>query len=369
MNWGNRSFRKEKVERRVAGSTYESSLKGGSPMENNPIMAEVVSFLNKLEAPPESILEGDGDFKGEDRNSPPGLLHDGEPDLTKSIKGGNEFIESEKKDKPLDSFLKKDQLKPTQSKKDGVQNEQGLSFMDSFLIELVHSIKKGLASVYHATVLTMEKCDDAEIRKRSHDQVKEEMKKIDSVLNSVLNFINVNTPLVKTNTLYTILEEILEANEKQLRQKNMKITKRYEKDIPDTFIHPEQVRFILHSVIQYAILSTPPNEVIGFLMKSSDPNNGTGAEKPSPEINRRYIEVMIGFNGNGNPGNKSENLSETPGDQNKGMADLILKLAKEILQRNLGVMVETHGERPKTLINLRFPVERRKVVYYEPIAL
>jgi hypothetical protein len=33
------------------------------------------------------------------------------------------------------------------------------------------------------------------------------------------------------------------------------------------------------------------------------------------------------------------------------------------------MMVETHGERPKTLINLRFPVERRKVVYYEPIAL
>ena len=241
--------------------------------------------------------------------------------------------------------------------------------MDSFLIELVHSIKKGLASVYDATVLTMEKCDDAEIRKRSHDQVKEEMKKIDSVLNSVLNFINVNTPIVKANTLYTILEEILEANEKQFRQKNMKITKRYEKDLPDTFIHPEQVRFILRSVIQHAILSTPPNGVIGFLIKSSDPNKGTSAEKPSPENNRRYIEVMIGFNGDGKPGNKSKTLSETPEDQSKGMADLILKLAKEILQRNHGMMVETHGDRLKTLINLRFPVERRKVVYYEPIIL
>jgi nitrogen-specific signal transduction histidine kinase len=332
-------------------------------------MAEVLSFLTKLKAPPESIAEGDGNSMEEDRNSLSALFPNGEPDLTKSSKRGIEFNESEKKENRLDSFLKKDELKPTQSKKEGVQNEQGLSFMDSFLIELVHSIKKGLASVYQATVLTMEKCNDAEIRKRSHDQVKEEMKKIDSVLNSVLNFINVNTPLVKANTLYVILEEILEANEKQLRQKNMKITKRYEKDIPDTFIHPEQVRFILHSVIQYAILSTPPNEVIGFLMKSSDPNNGTGAEKPSSESNRRYIEVMIGFNGDGKPGNKPENLSEIPGDQSKGMADLILKLAKEILQRNHGMMVETHGEKLKILINLRFPVERRKVVYYEPIAL
>jgi nitrogen-specific signal transduction histidine kinase len=329
-----------------------------------------MSFLNKSNsATPAPIPGGEAVFVEEDRNSPSALLPNREPDLAKSIKRGNGFNESEKKDNPLDSLLKKDELKPTQSKKEELQNEQGLSFMDSFLIELVHSIKNGLASLYHATVLTMEKYDDAEIRNRSHDQVKEEIKKIDSVLNSVLNFININTPIIKTNTLYTILEEILEANEKQFRQKNMNITKRYEKDLPDTFIHPEQVRFILHSAVQYAILSTPPNEIIGFLMKTSDSYNGTGAEKPSTENNRRYIEVMIGFNGDGKPVNKSENLSETPEDQSKGMADLILKLAKEILQRNHGMMVETHGNRPKTLINLRFPVERRKVVYYEPIIL
>jgi nitrogen-specific signal transduction histidine kinase len=346
------------------------ALDGGSPIENSPLMTELMSFLNKSNSPPpEPIPGGDAVFMEEDRNSPSALLPNLEPDLTKSSTGGNEFNESEKKDNPRDSFLKKDELKPTQSKKEELPNEQGLSFMDSFLIELVHSIKKGLASVYQATVLTMEKCDDSEIRKRSHDQVKEEMKKIDSVLNSVLNFININTPIIKTNTLYTILEEILEANERQFRRKNMKITKRYEKDLPETFIHPEQVRFILHSVIQYAILSTPPNGIIGFLMKTSDSHNGTGVEKPSTENNRRYIEVMIGFNGDGRPINKSENLSETPEDQSKGTADLILKLAKEILERNHGMMVETHGDRPKTLIKLRFPVERRKVVDYEPIVL
>ena len=149
----------------------------------------------------------------------------------------------------------------------------------------------------------------------------------------------------------------------------MKIIKRFEKDLPDTFIHPEQVRFILHSSLQYAILLTHPNEVIGFLMKSSDSKNGTGAEKPSLENNRRYIEVMIGFNGDGKPIDPSENLSETAQDQGKGMAELILKLAKDTLERNHGMMVETHGERLKTLINLRFPVERRKVVGYKPIAL
>jgi nitrogen-specific signal transduction histidine kinase len=348
-------------------------LDGSSPIGNKPLVAEMdnksfMPFPNKLNsASPESISGRDGIFMEEERIGSSGLLQNGEPDLTKSGKRGIDFIESEKKDNPLDSFLKKEEVKPKESKKEGLPSEQGPSFMDSFLIELVHSIKNALASVYQATVLTMDRYDDVEIRKRSHTQVKEEIKKIDSVLNSLLNFINVNTPIIKTNTLYVILEEILEANDKQLRQKDIKINKRYEKDLPDTFIHPEQVRFILHSALQYAILSTPPSEVIGFLMKSSD--NGTGAEKTLAEDKRGYIEVMMGFNGDGKPVDPSENLSEAPGDQSKGMADLILKLAKDLLERNHGMMIETHGKRSEILIALRFPIERRKVVYYEPIAL
>jgi hypothetical protein len=337
-------------------------------MKNNPLTAEVISFPNKPNsAPPESVSGREGAFTEEDGNGLSGWLQNSEPDFTESGKRGKDFIESEKKDNPLDSFQKKEEGKPKESKKEGLPSEQDPPFMDSFLIEMVHSIKNALASVYQATVLTMDRYDDAEIRKRSHTQVKEEIKNIDSVLNTLLNFINVNTPIIKTSTLYVILEEILEANDKQLRQKHIKIYKKYENDLPDTFIHPEQVRFILHSALQHAILSTPPNEVIGFLMRSSNPNHGTGAEKNLPEDKRRYVEVMIGFD-SGKPVDPSENLSETPGDQSEGIADLILKLAKDLIERNHGMMIETR-KRSETILTLRFPVERRQVVYYEPIAL
>jgi len=345
-----------------------SAWDGDSSMENTPSMAEIMDFLNRLKTPHEFILDSDDDSKIEDRDSSPGFLHDIEPDLRKSSKESSKSIEPEKKVIPLDSLPKKDEPKPTQFKKEGAQNEPGLSFTDSFLIELVHNIKKGLGSAYQTTVLALEKCADAEIRKRSQDQVKEELKKIDSVLNTVLNFINVNTPVVKPSTLYTILEEILEVNAKRFRQKNIKFTKRYEKDIPDTFLHPEQVKFILHYAVQYAILSTSPNQVIGVLVKSSDSYDEKGAEKPSAGNNRRYVEVMIGFNGDGKPDNTSEG-SEVPRRQGEGMPDLTLKLAKEILEKNHGMLVETHGEKLKAIVNLRFPVERRKVVDYEPITL
>jgi len=55
-------------------------------------------------------------------------------------------------------------------------------------------------------------------------------------------------------------------------------------------------------------------------------------------------------NGEGGSINESENLSETPGDQGKGMADLILKLVKEILQRNHGMRVETHEKNRRLLL-------------------
>jgi nitrogen-specific signal transduction histidine kinase len=353
------------------GKTRDHHPQISYPITKEPLVVEMdnklfVSFLNKSDSPPEFISGREGVFTP-DRNTPSGLLQNGEPDLNRSGKREKDFIESEKKANPLDSFPKKDEVKPKESKEEGLPAEQGPAFMESFLIELVHSIKKALASICHDTALAMDKYDDVEIRKSSHIQVKEEIKKIDSVLNNLLNFINVNTPIAKPNTLHVILEEILEADEKQFRQKDIKIHKKYEKDLPDTYIQPEQVRFILHAVLQYAILSTPPSETIGFLMKSSD--NGTGADKTFPEDKRRYVEVIIGFNGGGKPVDPSENSSETPGDQSIGLADLTLKLAKDILERNRGMMIETHREKSKTLIALRFPIEKRKVVHYRPIAL
>ena len=55
-------------------------------------------------------------------------------------------------------------------------------------------------------------------------------------------------------------------------------------------------------------------------------------------------------NGESGSINKSENLSETPGGQGKGVADLILKLVREILQRNHGMMVETHRKNRRLLL-------------------
>ena len=282
----------------------------------------------------------------------------------------NSPFEAEAEANPLDSFLNKSGSDNTESREKDLSREQDTSFMSSFLPELIHSIKNTLISIMNTSQLSADKFNDVEFRKYSQRSITEDIKKIDFVLNSLLNYIHINTPIAKSNTISLILEEVSEANKKQIQSKKIKIFKKCEKDLPETFIHDEQMRFILNSILQYAILSTPPEGTIGFLIKSFDFLNGTPGKKISPERNGGYIEAAIGFIG----GKEStEPLKDIPGSsaiQKEETTKLILQLVKEILQKSHGSMTyEVDPKKPRTLITLRFPIERRKVVYYEPISI
>jgi len=270
----------------------------------------------------------------------------------------------------LTSFLKEAELRPLDSEEKGPRNGNDTSFSSAFLIELVHRIKNTLASLKKFTLISADKFDDKELRRQSLNGVTEDIKKIDSVLNSLLNYISINAPIVKTDTLHLILEGILEANEKPLQKKNIKIFKKLEKDLPETSMHDEQVRFILNSILQYAILSTPPHGTIGFLIKSLDGQRETLDKKISPKNKGSYIEVDIGFIGNNKSRGQSERVSGTAPDSKEEAIQLILELVKEIIQKNRGTMTfQVDKKKPRTLITLRLPIERRKVIYFEPITL
>ena len=281
----------------------------------------------------------------------------------------NDFFEMENGSRLFDSFLNQTEAKLSEAKGEPSPEKAAGSFLSSFLVELVHCLKRSLTSVKNFAILSVDKFEDPEFRKYSQKMIAEDMKKIDTVLNSLLNFININTPIVRTNGINIILEEILEANEKQFREKKIKVFKRFEQGLPETVIHHEQVRFILHSTLQYAILTAPVNGSVGFLMRASNFQKDA-ADKTVPDHGPGYVEVVMGFISEKKPADSFDHLSEIPGVPKEEAANLILQLVKEILERHRGMMkVEVDKKKPRTLITLRFPVERRKMVYYEPIAI
>lgn len=267
-------------------------------------------------------------------------------------------------------FLTDVEKKSGESEKKNIIDGQKDTFLMSFLMELVHFIKNNLVSIKNTAIIGFDKAEDLEFKKYSQRSITEDIKKIDSVLNTLLNYININTPIVKSNTLYIILEEILEANEKQLKNKKVKIVKKCEKDLPETFIHDEHVRFILNSVFQYAMLSVPLEGTIEVLIKYFDFQDETAKEVAAPKRNEGFIEVLVGFKGDEKLLKPFENGAGSQPVQKEETNHLILQLAKDILQKNRGTMTfEVDEKKLRTLITLRFPIERRKVVYYEPISI
>jgi hypothetical protein len=66
----------------------------------------------------------------------------------------------------------------------------------------------------------------------------------------------------------------------------------------------------------------------------------------------------------------SKDLPGISATQKEERLNLILEMVRETLQKNHGSLAyEVDPKKPRALITLRFPIERRKVVYYEPIAL
>ena len=288
------------------------------------------------------------------------------------IRMKNTSSEIENEINSLASLLKDSEKKSPSAKETGPQTKEGsVSFSSTFLTVMVQFIKNTLISISNVNVLSYEKADDMEFKKYCRKSISQDIKKIDSVLNALLNYIHINTPIVKKNTIHIIFEEIFEANERQLETKKIKILRKYENDLPETFIHDEQVRFILNSILQYAILSTPFEGSMGFLTRSVDQKGTvTGEEKVIPLKDRRYIEVLIVSTGHKDPFEQLESSAEGPTIENEKTIGLILQLIRELIQRSQGMIeFDVDEKKAKTVFTLRLPCERRQVVYYEPIKI
>jgi hypothetical protein len=270
----------------------------------------------------------------------------------------------------LASVLSSDQAKEPESKDKTSLQENGISFSSSFLIEMIHFIKKTLSAIYNINLLSIEKYDDPEFRKYARRNVAQDIKKIDSILNALLNYISINTPILKKNTIHLFIDDILEMSEKQIQERKIKIVKKFEQDLPDTYIHDEQVKFLLHSILQYLLLTVSSEGTIGFITRSKTLQKGTSEEKVITLKERLYVEILMISTIHNEPFEQLQDISEIFDAKNDQSTDLLLRLIKELIQKYPGIIeFEVSKNKARTLISLRLPVERRQVILYEQVNL
>ena len=235
----------------------------------------------------------------------------------------------------------------------------------------IHYTKSTLDSIKKLTQLSQDRFSDKEFGKFLSRMITEDIHQTDLWLNGFLSYFHVTTPIQKTNTVNTLLEEVLKKNQLQLEERGVKLFQKLEKDLPEIIVPDEPLKYILNSVLQYIITSTPPNGNIEFSTKSFILQRGVGGTPSCFEEYRGYVEILVVLAGGGEPVGQSEAAwGRIPSLQEDQALELMLRLVKEMVQKNRGIMkFEADEKRSKTIISLRFPVERRKMFFYEPMSV
>jgi nitrogen-specific signal transduction histidine kinase len=275
------------------------------------------------------------------------------------------FVKKEDDKDLLSSLINKSDPKPTPPEEKSAPEEQIPYSLFNVFMELVQRVKGSLAGMKTFAFLSKDKFSDAELGEDFYQIVSEDIEKTISLLNCFQDYLNFNTPMKKMNTVNNIIEEILRKLEDQIAERKIKIIKKqFEKNLPETVLPDEQLRYVLNSIIQYMLHSTRPYGSIGLLTHQFDPSGSEGGDMSLIQKDGKYIEVQIASMGD----KQRELLDLVPGmtaDQSENGVDLILQLVKEIVQRNQGALtLKINSQQSMSFLSVILPMERRKVVHY-----
>ena len=276
-----------------------------------------------------------------------------------------DFLAREAENNPFSPYSNKAEMKSA-APREASFPEEASGFLPFFFVELLHRFRNTLNSIKTFSRLSREKVNDLAFREQFYRAMDEDIEEIESVMNSLLSYIKINTPIIKSDTLHIVLEDVLKKYESQLNSRKIKIIKKFGKKLPETMVHEQQLRYIFNSILQYAISLTLPTGSIGFLTRVSEIQKETDEKESAPERDRRQVEIVIIFTGYKKQGEQFETTLGTQPALKEEKMDLQLLLVKEIVRKNHGIIkFEVNEKKPRTQISLSFPVERRRVVSYQ----
>jgi hypothetical protein len=256
--------------------------------------------------------------------------------------------------------------KLSETEEKNLQVEQ-ISFSPSSLFPgVVERIKGSLAAMKALAFFSRDKFRDEELGEYFYRVVSEDIEKTISVLNCFCDYLRFNSPIRKTNTVHTLIEETLKRHEKEFEEKRIRIVKKqFDRDLPETTVSDEQFRYILSSVLRYIVLSIPDGGTIGLLTRLIEAQHRSGEERNLLQKDSKHVEVLIVSSYYEKKSASLEELPAIPTNGDKGRMDLILEMVKEIVRKNHGVVkAKWYENKGMIFISLVLPVERRKIVHF-----
>lgn len=249
-----------------------------------------------------------------------------------------------------------------------LSDEKNGSFTFTFLIELIQRVEHSMESIRNFTQLSRGKFSDRAFGDHFQRIINEETEKVNLALGCVRNYIKVNQSIKKSNTVHTLIEEVIKKHQIQISGKKIRVLKKFEEDLPETSVPDEHLRYILDSILKYAIGLMPLNGGVGFITRSFIHQRESGETGLSSINEGKYVEVSVLFDGYRKGAAPSGTLLQPEPPGKKEALDLEMRLIDEMVGKNKGMLeFGIDARKGRTLISLRFPIERRNIVYYQSI--
>jgi hypothetical protein len=235
--------------------------------------------------------------------------------------------------------------------------EQSSRALSLFFVKLANSIKTNLNVLKMVSELSRGKFKDVEFENNFIKAVNEYIHGTNSGLDCFFDYLKIRSPVRSKNIVHAVLEEILDGNEEKFKERKIQVVKKqFEKDLPETSIREDHLRYILNWVVQYAISSVSSNGNIGLFTRPFDSQEVKDDSQSFLKKDRKYIEVIIFFTThekvNGPPGTGLGDQALIRENQN----DFILPLVEEIINMNGGIIrVKADHKRHWTQILLILP--------------
>ena len=234
------------------------------------------------------------------------------------------------------------------------QPEQMDPWFDVTLPTLAHEIKNPLVAINTFAHLLPEKYEDSEFRQEFSRLVNQDVRRINDLLENLLEFSQFSTARPTANDLNFVLAGLLKQKEKPLQRCGAQITADLNGAIPLVLFDETQLNFVLRNVLENAIAKIRPEAPLRLSTSVSGEKETSG---PS-----RFVDVRVCYDGReGIVGRtqKAVGFGAEPDFQN---LSLILLLIRKVMNRNRGRMqVRQEGEEGMA-IRLQFPaaVERKE---------
>lgn len=270
------------------------------------------------------------------------------------------------KGKVFNMFSSQKEGKSLSSGEKNPSNELNHESFFSFILELIHRIRGSLAAMKTLAFYSRENFRDIELGDYFYKIVSEDIEKTLFILDCFCDYLSINTPIKKSNTINNILEEILRKNQKDLEDKKIKIIKKQlDPELPETSVMDEHLKFILNSLFQYLIFSIAFNGRLGILTRTIESKNWNGEGKELLQKDMKYIEILIISTHLDSKGRELNSLTPVSSENHEENIDLILQMVKKIIEKNRGLMdTKIYSKKDLKVISLLLPIERRNIFQF-----